>query len=193
MITAAQVVDAAFQAFQPHRGALQVIGGADVEHHEAVEILHQRVAIEIGRQQVRMARFHAAVAAHVQVPAFLGGDDADVFALRFGAFAGTAGDAELHFVRGADAFVAVFQRDAEADAVADAVAAPGAAHAGFRHAQRFGVRVAGFKAGGNQLTPDFRQVVLLRAKQADTLGAGDFGVEVVFPRDSAQAPSALPA
>lgn len=74
-----------------------------------------------------MAWLHPAVTAHVQVPAFLGGDDPDVFALSLGTFAGAAGDAELHFVRGADAFVAVFQFHAEADAVANAVAAPGAA------------------------------------------------------------------
>ncbi|MDI5454271.1 hypothetical protein MJM04_28695, partial [Salmonella enterica subsp. enterica serovar Cerro] len=42
---------------------------------------------------------------------------------------------------------------------AHAVAAPGAADAGFRHSQRFGVRVTGFEARFNQLTPDFRQIV----------------------------------
>ena len=180
-----EVVDAAFQIIEPGGGTGQLIGGADVEHHEAVEILNQRVAIEIRRQQVRMARLHPAVTADVQVPAFLGGDNAHVFTLRFGTFTGTARDAELHFVRGTDAFVAVFQLHAEAHAVADAVAAPGAAHAGFCHAQRLGVRVAGFEACFNQLAPDFRQVVLLRAKQADALGTGDFGVQVEFARDAA--------
>ncbi len=88
-------------------------------------------------------------------------------------------------MRGTDAFVAVFQLDAEADAVAHAVAAPGAAHAGFRHTQRFGIGMTGFEARFNQLTPDFRQVVFLRTEQADTLGAGDFGVEVKFAGDAA--------
>ncbi|VFT73442.1 Uncharacterised protein [Klebsiella aerogenes] len=132
-----------------------------------------------------MARLHPAITAHVQVPAFLGGDDPHVFALGLRTFAGAAGDAELHFVRGADAFVAVFQFHAEADAVADPVAAPGATDAGFRHPQRFGVGVAGFEARFNQLTPDLRQVVFLRAKQADALGAGDFGVQIEFTRDTA--------
>ena len=132
-----------------------------------------------------MTRFHPAVTAHVQVPAFLGGDDPNVFTLRFRAFTGAAGDAELHFVRGADAFIAVFQFYAEADAVANAVAAPGAADAGFRHSQRFGVGVAGFESRFNQLPPDLRQVVFLRAKQADALRAGDFGVQIEFTRDAA--------
>lgn len=87
-------------------------------------------------------------------------------------------------MRGTDAFVAVFQLNAESHAVAYAVAAPGAAHAGFRHAQRFGVRVAGFEARFNQLTPDFRQVIFLRAEQADTLGTGDFGVQVKLTGDT---------
>jgi hypothetical protein len=84
-----------------------------------------------------------------------------------------------------DAFVAVFQLNAEAHAIAHAVAAPGAAYAGFRHTQRFGIRVTGFEAGLNQLTPDFRQVIFLGAEQTDTLGTGDFGVEIKFTGDAA--------
>ncbi len=131
-----------------------------------------------------MTRFHPAVTADVQVPAFLRGDDTHIFALRFRTFTGTAGDAEFHFVRGTNAFVAVFQLHAETDAVAHAVAAPGAADAGFRHPQRFGIRVTGFETGFNQLTPDFRQIVFLRAKQADTLRTGDFGIEVKLAGDT---------
>ncbi len=44
--------------------------------------------------------------------------------------------------------------------------------------------MAGFEAGFNQLTPDFRQVVFLRTEQADTLGAGDFGIQIKFARDA---------
>ncbi|MNO44312.1 hypothetical protein D3C76_345510 [compost metagenome] len=40
----------------------------------------------------------------------------------------------------------------------------------------------GFKTGFNQLGPDVRQLMQLRAKQVDTLATGDFGVEVVFLR-----------
>ncbi|MNQ97612.1 hypothetical protein D3C85_1132680 [compost metagenome] len=132
-----------------------------------------------------MAWFHPAVTADVQVPAFFGGDDTHVFTLRFRTFTGTAGDAELHFVRSTDTFVAVFQLHAEAHAVAHAVTAPGAAHAGFRHTQRFGIRVTGFEARFDQLTPDFRQIIFLRTKQADTLGAGNFGVQIKFARHAA--------
>ncbi len=87
-------------------------------------------------------------------------------------------------MRGTNAFVAVFQLHAETDAVAHAVAAPGAADAGFRHPQRFGIRVTGFEARFNQLTPDFRQIVFLRAKQTDTLRTGDFGIEVKLAGDT---------
>ena len=130
---AAQIVDAAFHVVQPWRGTGKLIGGADVEHHKAVEIFDERIAIEVRGQQIGVAWFHPAVTAHVQVPAFLGGDDPNVFTLGFRAFTGTTGDAELHFVRGTDTFIAVFQFYAEADAIADAVAAPGTADAGFRH------------------------------------------------------------
>lgn len=45
--------------------------------------------------------------------------------------------------------------------------------------------MAGFESRFNQLPPDLRQVVFLRAKQADALRAGDFGVQIEFTRDTA--------
>ena len=44
--------------------------------------------------------------------------------------------------------------------------------------------MTGFEAGFNQLTPDLRQIVFLCAKHRQTLGAGDFGVEIKFTRDT---------
>ncbi len=45
--------------------------------------------------------------------------------------------------------------------------------------------MTGFEACFNQLTPDFRQVVFLRTEQTDTLGTGDFGVQIKFAGDTA--------
>nr|VUD29742.1 Uncharacterised protein [Raoultella sp. NCTC 9187] len=188
---ALQIIDAAFHVIQPWRGTRQLIGGADVEHHKAVEILEQRFTVKVGGQQIRVTRLHPAVAAHVEVPAFFGGDDADVFTLRFRAFTRTAGHAKLHLMRRTDAFIAVLQLDAEAYAVAHR-------RSGTRCCRRRFWPYAGlwrtrgrFKARFNQLTPDFRQIVFLSAKHADTLRAGDFGVEVIFARDAARRPLAF--
>ena len=74
--------------------------------------------IQVGGQQFGMARLHAAVAADVEIPALLGGDDADVLALRFRAFARAARHAELDLVRRAQALVAVLEFDREAHTVA---------------------------------------------------------------------------
>ena len=139
--------------------------------------------IEIARQQIRVPRLHAAVAADVEVPALLGGDDADVLALRLGALARAAGHRELDLVRRAQALVAVLELDREAHAVLHAVAAPGGADAGLHRAQRLAVGVAGFEAGVDQLAPDQRQLVHLRAEQVDALAAGDLGVQAVLLRD----------
>src|SRR5690606_37499161 len=98
-----------------------------------------------------MPRAHAAVTADIEVPALLGGDHADVLALRFGAFTGATGYGELDLVRCTQALVAVLQAQRHADAVLHAVAAPGAADAGFDGAQALAVRVAGLEAGGDQL------------------------------------------
>src|SRR5471030_1938490 len=130
-----QVFKAAFKIVAPDAGALQTVGGAGVEHQEAVDVAHQRVLVEVRRQQLGVARLHAAVAADVEVPAIFGGNDADVLALRLGAFAGAAGDAELDLVRRAQTLVAVFQFDREAEAIGDAEAAPRRADAGLYGAQ----------------------------------------------------------
>ena len=103
-----------------------------------------------------MARLHAAVAAQVEVPAFIGGNDAHVFALRLGTLAGTAGNRHFDFVRRAQAFVTVLQFDREAGGVLHAIAAPGRPNAGFHRAQRFPVSVAGLKSGFHQRLPDLR-------------------------------------
>src|SRR5690606_11763080 len=175
-----QVVQAALQALAPHRGALQLVRGADVEHQHAVDGADQGLVIQVGGEQLGVARTHAAVAADVQVPALLGGDHAGVLALRLGTLAGAAGDAELDLVRRAQALVAVLQGQGHADAVVHAVAAPGAAHAGLHGAQALAVGVAGLEAGLDQLGPDIRLVVQLAADHADALAAGDLGVEAVL-------------
>lgn len=123
---------------------------------------------------------HAAVAAHVQIPALVSGDHADVLALRLGTFAGAAGHGELELVRAAQAFVAVLQAQGHADTVLHAVTAPGAAHARFHRAGRFAVGVAGFEAGFDQLAPDQRKFMQLGTEQVDALAAGDFGVQIVL-------------
>jgi hypothetical protein len=78
------------EVFEPHGGALQAVGGAHVEHQEAVDVADQGFVVEVGGEQVGVPRLHAAVAADVEVPALLGGDHADVLALRLGALAGAA-------------------------------------------------------------------------------------------------------
>src|SRR5712692_3521643 len=129
-----------------------------------------------------MARLHAAVAAHVQIPALLRGDDADVLALRFGAFARTARHRHLHLVRRSDTAVAVLDVDRHRDRVLNAVAAPGVADAGLHGAQRLAVGVTGFEAGVDQIPPDERQLLDARAEEVDALRACDLGVQAVLLR-----------
>ena len=50
----------------------------------------RRLLVDVGGEQVGVARLGAAVAAHVEVPALLGGDEAEVLALGLGAFADAA-------------------------------------------------------------------------------------------------------
>ncbi|MNR39379.1 hypothetical protein D3C85_1575860 [compost metagenome] len=103
-----------------------------------------------------MARAHAAVTGHIEVPAFLGGDYANVLALRLGALTGATGDRELELVRRTQAFVAILEGQGHLHAVLHAVTAPGAADAGLHRAGRFAIGVPGFETGLDQLGPDVR-------------------------------------
>src|SRR5882762_6566597 len=182
----AHVVDAAFEVFQPGGRALQPVAGADVEHEKTVDEPDERLVVEVARQQVGVPRLHAAVAAHVQVPALFRGDDAHVLALRLGALARAARNRHLHLVRRADAAVAVLDVDRHRDRILHAVAAPGVADARFHGAQRLAVGVAGLEARGDQILPDQRQLLHARAEQVDALGAGNLRIQTVFPRHLAE-------
>ena len=80
-------------------GTLQTICRANVEHQETVNGADQRFVVQIAGEEVRVARLHPAVAAQIEVPAFVRG----VFALRLCALTGTAGDRHFDFVRRAQA------------------------------------------------------------------------------------------
>ena len=142
--------------------------------------LDQRGVVEIGREQLRVLRLHAAVAAHVQVVALLRGDDAEVLALCLGALARAAGHGRLELVRRAQTAVAQLDADGHAHRVLHAVAAPGAAHARLHGAQRLAVGVARLEARVDQLAPDVGQLLDARAEQVDALTARDLGVEAVL-------------
>ncbi|CCJ88919.1 hypothetical protein BN132_847 [Cronobacter turicensis 564] len=175
----AQIINAAFQVIHPGAGALQAVGGADVKHQEAVDGAQQRLPVEIACEEIRVARLHAAVAADVEIPAFVGGDHAHILALRLSAFAGAAGDRHFNFVRRAQPFVAVLKIHREPGGILHAVAAPGGADARFHGTQRFPVGVAGLKARRHQLRPDCRELFKPRPEEIDTLAAGDFAVELI--------------
>ena len=85
-----EVVEPPLHVLHPDRGALQPIPGAHVEHQQPVYVADQGLLVEIRGEQVGVARPHAAVAAHIEVPAPLGGDDAYVLALGLGALPGAA-------------------------------------------------------------------------------------------------------
>src|SRR5262249_7393971 len=142
----AQVFDPAFHLLEPDRSAGQSIGRADVKHQEAVDEAEAGRGVDVGREQIGVARLRAPVAAHVQVPALLGRDDAEVFALRFGTLAHTTADRALQFVWCTDALVTLLDLDREADRILDAVAAPRAADAALHRADRFAVGVPALEA-----------------------------------------------
>src|SRR2546428_1369092 len=182
----AQVIDAAFQVLEPDAGALQAVAGADIENEEAVDVLDEPRVIQLGREQVGVPRLHAAVAADVEVPAPLGGDDADVLALRLGALARAAGHRHLDLVRRAQATVAVLDVDRHGHRVLHAVAAPRIADAGLHRAQRFAIRMARLEAGIDEFLPDKRKLLDARAEEVDALRAGDFRVQAVALRHLAE-------
>src|SRR5262245_55386428 len=133
-----------------------------------------------------MSGLHPAVAADVEIPPLLGGDDADVLALRLGAFARAARHRHLDLVRRAQAAVADLDVDRHGHRVLHAIAAPGTADTGLYGPEGLPVGMSGLEAGGDQFLPDVRQLLDARTEQVDALRASDLGVEAVLLRDLAE-------
>src|SRR5207237_10292131 len=125
-----------------------------VEHEEAVEIPDEGLFVEIRGEELRVLGLHSPVATEVEVVALLGGDDAEVLALRLGALARAPGNRRFELVWRAQALVAVLQLDGHGDGVLHAEAAPRAAHARLHGAQGLAVGMARLEASGDQLAPD---------------------------------------
>ena len=172
-----EVVEAALERVEPRRGALEPVGGADVEHQEAVDVAHERLVVEVAREQPGVRGCLAAVAADVEVPALVGGDDADVLAAGLGALAGAARDAELDLVRRPQPAVAVLEVDGHPDGVLHAVAAPRRADARLHGAQRLAVGLSRLHADVDEALPDRGQLLDAGAEEVDALAAGDLDVE----------------
>ena len=179
----AHVVEAALEVLDPARRALQAVGGADVVHHVAVDVADERLVVEVAREQLRVRRLEAAVAADVEVPALVGGDHAHVLAAGLGALAGASGDAELELVRRAEAAVAQLELHRHRDRVLHAVAAPGRADAALHVAQRLAVGLPGLEAGVDEHLPDLGELVEAGAEQVDALAARDLRVQAEVGRD----------
>src|ERR1019366_5239246 len=141
-------------------------------HEEAIDVLDARLGIDVAGEQFGVARLGAAVAAHVEVPALLGGDDAEVLALGLRTFADAAGDGGFQLVRRPQTLVAVLDADGKTDRVLHAEAAPRRADAAFHGANRLGVGVAALEAGLEEIFPDVRQFLDGSAEQIDALAAG---------------------
>src|SRR6185437_605144 len=178
----AQPFDAAVHFFKPNGSAHQPVGRLDVVHQKAIDVLDAGFGVEVGGEQVGMAWLGAAVAAHVEIPALLRGDDAEVLALRLGTFADTAGYRRLDLVRRTNALVTILDADGEADRILHAITTPRCTDATLHRAQCLAVSVAALEAGANQFLPDVRQQMHGGTEQIDALATGDFRVQAVFLR-----------
>mmetsp|Transcript_66739 Transcript_66739/g.184833 ORF Transcript_66739/g.184833 Transcript_66739/m.184833 type:complete len:303 (-) Transcript_66739:854-1762(-) len=180
-----QVVQAARELLQPRRGALQVLGGGNVEHEEAVRVPQAGGLVDVCRQQLGVPRFRTPIATDVHVVARLGGDEAQVLSLGFRALAEASGARHLDFVRGAQALVALLQGDGHAHGVLLPIAAPRAAHAALHRAQGLSVGVPGLEARVHQVFPDGRELVHGGTVHAQALGTRDLRPQAVLLRHGA--------
>src|SRR5262245_18905561 len=118
------MVDASLELINPDGRTGQSVSGHDVIHEKAINVDGGRCLIDVRGQQVSMPRPGTAVTAHIQVVAPLRGYQAKILPLSFRTLTHAARDSRLDFMRGADAFVAVFQADGEADGILHAVSTP---------------------------------------------------------------------
>jgi hypothetical protein len=88
-------VEPALVLLLPWRRALEAVGGAHVVDEVTVDDRDGGLVVDVLDEQLGVPWGEPAVAADVDVPAVVGGDEADVLAARLGALAGTAGDPSL--------------------------------------------------------------------------------------------------
>ncbi|SKV37698.1 Uncharacterised protein [Mycobacteroides abscessus subsp. abscessus] len=132
-----------------------------------------------------MCRRRAAITAHVEIPAILGGDDADVLATRLGTFPSTPGYAHLELVRRTQSAITQFKLNGHCDRVLNPVSAPGGPDTALHRAQRLAVGVPRFHAGIDEPLPDQRELLDASTEQIDALTTGDLGVQTEIPGDLA--------
>src|SRR5207247_2255447 len=111
-------------------------------------------------------------AGDVDVVARFDADDADVLDRRLGAVARAAGDRELDLGGRPRAAQEALELDAQPRRILRAEAAPFAADAGLHRAQALGIGLARHHAGGIEVGPHRRQVLLAHAQEVDALAAG---------------------
>src|SRR5690606_8637877 len=93
-------------------------------------------------EELRDFGLDAAITAHIDFPARIHGDHADVLDAGFGAVTRAAGDRELDLVRAPHAGKVFFEGDAHGGGVLGAESAELAADAGFDGAQAFAIGMA---------------------------------------------------
>src|SRR5216683_5427722 len=93
-----EIVQSPIERVAPDGRPLKAFGSANVEHQKTVDVTDQRCLIQVGCEELRVARLHAAVAAYVKIPALFGRNDAYILALRFRAFTRTTRHRKLEFV-----------------------------------------------------------------------------------------------
>src|SRR5262245_25329502 len=118
------MVDAPLELLNPDGRTGQSVSGHDVIHEKAINVDDGRCLIDVRGQQVSMPRLDTAVTAHIQVVTPLRSHQTKILPLSFRTLTYAARDSRLDFMWGADALVAVFQADGEADRILHAVTTP---------------------------------------------------------------------
>src|SRR5206468_1733542 len=74
----AEIGDSPLHVRQPDARPCQPVGGGDVVHQEAVDVLDGRVFVQVGGEQIGVARLGPSVAADVKIVSLLSGDQPEV-------------------------------------------------------------------------------------------------------------------
>lgn len=149
-------LDAPFHFFKPTGSTHELISCPNVVHKKAVKNFDDRRRWDIVSKEYRMLRAYTTVTAHEDIPAFVGRDKPEVFALGFGALSYTAAHATFELVRRSNALVALLQLYGHSDRVADAVATPIRANARFDSTQRLSICMPTLESSVDEFFPDRR-------------------------------------
>ena len=160
-------------AFDPRCGPVEIPRLFAIELQEGAAIFQDLAGGRYLTEEIRPAKFDAAIAADMKFPAAINCNHAEILDRGFSTITWASGYGEFHLMRMPGAPCHSFQRNTHRCRILSTKAAPFRSDTGFYCTQRFAISVAGNHPRRIQISPDVGELLFRNAQHVDTLPAGN--------------------